>query len=121
MLETIKEPRAELSPYAPRIIHTQVHPDKIREIIGSGGKTIKKIVEETGAKLYDIYWTSIHCIGGCFEREAALKIINSIVEEVEVGKIYLGKVVNIREFWRFCTVDSRCSRYSWKRWDVSCL
>lgn len=102
MLETIKEPCAELSPYAPRIIHTQVHPDKIREIIGSGGKTIKKIVEETGAKIDieddgRVFIASVDASKG----EAALKIINSIVEEVEVGKIYLGKVVNIREFGAF--------------------
>lgn len=102
MLEAISEPRAELSKYAPRIINTQVDPDKIREIIGSGGKTIKKIVETTGAKIDieddgRVFIASIDSNQG----EEALRIINAIVEDVEVGRIYLGKVVNIRDFGAF--------------------
>ncbi|MEG0875094.1 MAG: polyribonucleotide nucleotidyltransferase [Clostridiales bacterium] len=102
MLDAINEPRKQLSMFAPRIINTQVHPDKIREIIGSGGKTIKKIVEVTGAKVDieddgRVFISSIDASQG----EAALKIINSIVEDVEVGRVYLGKVVNIRDFGAF--------------------
>lgn len=105
MLEAIAEPRAELSEYAPRIINTKVHPDKIREIIGSGGKTIKKIVEETGAKIDieddgSVYIASVDAQKG----EAALKIIEAIVEEVEVGKIYEGTVVKIADFGAFVQI-----------------
>lgn len=102
MLEAIATPRAQLSAYAPRIINTKVHPDKIREIIGSGGKTIKKIVEETGAKIDieddgSVYIASVDAEKG----EAALKIIEAIVEEVEVGRIYQGTVVKIADFGAF--------------------
>lgn len=102
MLEAIAEPRAELSRYAPRIIRTMVHPDKIREIIGSGGKTIKKIVEETGAKIDieddgRVFIASVDADMG----EKALSIINAIVEDVEVGRVYLGKVVKIADFGAF--------------------
>ena len=105
MLEAIAEPRAELFEYAPRIINTKVHPDKIREIIGSGGKTIKKIVEETGAKIDieddgSVYIASVDAKKG----EAALKIIEAIVEEVEVGKIYEGTVVKIADFGAFVQI-----------------
>ncbi|MBQ6809920.1 MAG: S1 RNA-binding domain-containing protein, partial [Firmicutes bacterium] len=105
MLDAIAEPRAELSEYAPRIINTKVHPDKIREIIGSGGKTIKKIVEETGAKIDieddgSVYIASVDAKKG----EAALKIIEAIVEEVEVGKIYEGTVVKIADFGAFVQI-----------------
>ena len=105
MLEAIDKPRAELSEYAPRIINTKVHPDKIREIIGSGGKTIKKIVEETGAKIDieddgSVYIASVDAQKG----EAALKIIEAIVEEVEVGKIYEGTVVKIADFGAFVQI-----------------
>ena len=105
MLEAIKEPRPELSQYAPRIINTKVHPDKIREIIGSGGKTIKKIVEETGAKIDieddgSVYIASVDAAKG----EAALRIIEAIVEEVEVGRIYQGTVVKIADFGAFVQI-----------------
>lgn len=105
MLEAINQPRAELSEFAPRIINTKVHPDKIREIIGSGGKTIKKIVEETGAKIDieddgSVYIASVDAKKG----EAALRIIEAIVEEVEVGKIYEGTVVKIADFGAFVQI-----------------
>ena len=102
MLEAIAEPRAELSPYAPRILRTSIHPDKIREVIGSGGKVIKKIVEETGAEIDieddgRIFISSVDAAKG----ERALEIINNIVAEPEVGKIYTGKVVKVMEFGAF--------------------
>lgn len=102
MLDSITAPRQQLSKWAPRIINTQVHPDKIREIIGSGGKTIKKIVETTGAKIDieddgRVFIASVDAEAG----EQALEIINAIVADVEVGKTYLGKVVNIRDFGAF--------------------
>ncbi len=105
MLKTISEPRAELSPYAPKIITTQIHPDKIRDVIGPGGKTIKKIIMETGVKI------DIEDDGKVFiatqDIEAgkkALKIIAGLVEEVEVGKIYLGKVMRLMNFGAFVEI-----------------
>ena len=105
MMEAISEPRKELSQYAPRIIHTSVHPDKIREVIGSGGKVIKKIIEETGTQIDieddgSIYIASTDAAKG----EEALRIIQSIVEEPEVGKIYTGKVVKVMDFGAFVEI-----------------
>ncbi|MDD2568529.1 MAG: polyribonucleotide nucleotidyltransferase [Clostridia bacterium] len=105
ILEAINAPRAELSEYAPRIIRTTVHPDKIREVIGSGGKVIKKIIEETGAQIDieddgSIFISSVDAKKG----EAALEIIESIVEEPEMGKIYEGKVVKIMDFGAFVEI-----------------
>jgi polyribonucleotide nucleotidyltransferase len=105
MLKVIREPRTELSPYAPLIITTTIHPDKIRDVIGPGGKTIKKIIEETGVKI-DIEDDGKVYIAA-YDGEAgkkALKIIASIVEEVEVGRIYMGKVVRIMNFGAFVEV-----------------
>ena len=96
MLETIPEPRVELSPYAPRILQFTIHPDKIREVIGSGGKTINGIIAETGVKI------DIEDDGRVFiaspdmaAAEKAKKIIDSICHDIEVGEVFLGKVVNI--------------------------
>ena len=103
--EAIAEPRAELSEYAPRIIRTTVHPDKIREVIGSGGKVIKKIIEETGAQIDieddgSVFISSVDARKG----EEALEIIKSIVAEPEIGKIYEGRVVKIMDFGAFVEI-----------------
>ena len=105
MLEAIVEPRAELSRYAPRIITTQIHPDKIRDVIGSGGKIIKKIVEETGAQIDieddgRVFIASVEADKG----EQALAIIRAIVAEPEVGQIYKGTVVKIMDFGAFVEI-----------------
>ncbi len=105
MLDVIAEPRQELSPYAPRIITIQINPDKIREVIGSGGKVIKKIIEVTGAGIDieddgRVFIASVDMAAG----EKALEIINNIVAEPEVGKIYKGKVVKIMEFGAFVEI-----------------
>ena len=96
MLETIAAPREELSPYAPRILQFTIHPDKIREVIGSGGKTINGIIAETGVKI------DIEDDGRVFiaspdteAAEKAKKIIETICHDIEVGEVFLGKVVNI--------------------------
>ncbi len=96
MLETIAEPRAELSPYAPRVLQFTIHPDKIREVIGSGGKTINKIVADTGVKI-DIEDDGRVFILSPDEKAsaAAKKMIDDIVRDIEVGQVFLGKVVNI--------------------------
>ena len=96
MLECIAEPRAEMSPYAPRILRFTINPDKIREVIGSGGKTINGIIAKTGVKI-DIEDDGRVFIASSDEAAAAeaKKIIDSIVKDIEVGDVILGKVVNI--------------------------
>ncbi|MBE7049872.1 MAG: polyribonucleotide nucleotidyltransferase [Ruminococcaceae bacterium] len=102
MLKAIPEPREHLSEYAPKIITTKVPVDKIKDVIGSGGKTIQKIIAETGVKI------DIEDDGSVFilttDEEAgnkALSIVEGIVAEPEVGKIYTGKVVKIIEIGAF--------------------
>ncbi len=96
MNEALSQPRAELSPYAPKIIQFTIDPDKIREVIGSGGKTINKIIDETGVKI------DIEDDGRVFistpDADAAANAkrkIMSIVREIRAGDVYLGKVTRI--------------------------
>ena len=102
MMETISEPRAELSPYAPRIITFKIDPDKIREFIGSGGKTINGIIAQTGVKI-DIEDDGTVYIASPDQAAAAeaRRIIDGIVRDVEVGDVILGTVVGIKEFGAF--------------------
>lgn len=105
MLECIAEPRKDISKNAPRIISMSIHPDKIREVIGSGGKVIKKIVEETGAQV-DIDDNGSIAIASV-DSEAGLKakqIIEAIVAEPVVGEVYTGKVVGVKEFGAFVEI-----------------
>ena len=102
MLKAIAQPREHLSEYAPKIITTKVPVDKIKDVIGSGGKTIQKIIAETGVKI------DIEDDGSVFilttDEEAgnkALSIVEGIVAEPEVGMIYTGKVVKIIEIGAF--------------------
>lgn len=105
MTEAISAPSEELSKWAPRILNMQIHPDKIREVIGSGGKIIKKIVEVTGAQVdvEDDGRIFISCVES-EKAEAAKAIIENIVAEPEVGKIYKGKVVKIMDFGAFVEI-----------------
>ncbi|HML95921.1 MAG TPA: polyribonucleotide nucleotidyltransferase [Thermodesulfobacteriota bacterium] len=99
MAEILDQPRGDISPFAPRIISIQINPEKIKDVIGSGGKTIKKIVEVTGAQI-DIDDSGRVNIASP-DRDAcdrAVKIIQGIVEEIEVGKIYRGTVKRILDF-----------------------
>ena len=102
LLAAIAAPREEMSQYAPKVITTQIHPDKIRDVIGTGGKVIQKIVADTGAQI-DIEEDGRVIIMSVNQEGAkqALKIIEGIVEEPEVGKIYHGKVVRIMDFGAF--------------------
>ena len=102
MMETISAPREELSPYAPRIISFKIHPDKIREVIGSGGKTINKIIADTGVKIdiNDDGTVFIASVDAASAAEAK-RIIDGIVKDIEVGDVYLGTVVGIKEFGAF--------------------
>jgi polyribonucleotide nucleotidyltransferase len=105
MLEVISEPRPELSPYAPRIITTTIDPDKIREVIGPGGKMIKKIIEETGVQIdiEDDGRVFIAAVDGEAGKKA-LRIIEDLTRDVEVGKIYIGKVQRIMNFGAFVEI-----------------
>jgi polyribonucleotide nucleotidyltransferase len=105
MLQAIPTHREELSPFAPRIITTVIHPDKIRDVIGPGGKIIKKIVDETGVKIdiEDDGRVFIAAIDGEAGKKA-LKIIESITKEIEVGKTYNGKVTRVMDFGAFVEV-----------------
>jgi len=96
MLETLPVPRPELSPYAPRVLQFTINPDKIREVIGSGGKVINKIVADTGVKI-DIEDDGRVFILSPDEKAsaAAKKMIDDIVRDIEVGQVFLGKVVSI--------------------------
>jgi polyribonucleotide nucleotidyltransferase len=102
MLETIEGPRAELSPFAPRIETIYVPVDKIRDVIGSGGKVIRGIQEETGATIEIQEDGTVHIAAIDGEAgDAARDIILSIVKEPEVGEVYDGEVVGIKDFGAF--------------------
>jgi len=105
MKQCLPEPRPELSPNAPRVYTMAIDTEKIREVIGPGGKVIKKIIEDTGCKI------DIEQDGRVFitapNEEAGMKakgIISEITEDVTVGKIYLGRVTGIRDFGAFVDI-----------------
>ncbi|MDO4605442.1 MAG: polyribonucleotide nucleotidyltransferase [Helcococcus sp.] len=102
ILEAIPAPRPEVSPNAPRIFTIQIKPEKVREVIGSGGKTINKIIDETGVKI-DITDEGLITVTSSDGESGkrAIEIIESIVEEPEVGDVYLGKVIKIMNFGAF--------------------
>ena len=105
MTETLAAPRSDLSKYAPRIITLKINPERIGELIGPGGKNIKRIVEESGCEInieddgtVKIY--SVSAEGMKIAREA----VESMTAEIEVGKVYRGKVVTIKEFGCFVEI-----------------
>lgn len=107
IFEEISEPRPELSKYAPRYVSMRIDPDKIRLVIGPGGKTINKIVEETGAKI-DISEEDpglIMIYSASHEgADAAKAQIEFLTKDVEVGEIYMGKVMRIMSFGAFIEI-----------------
>ena len=107
MLPVISNPRKEISEYAPRIVSTKIKVDKIKDVIGPGGKMINKIIDETGVKI------DIEEDGQVFiystendKAERALEMIEDIVREIEVGGIYYGEVNRLMNFGAF--IDLRC-------------
>ena len=105
MLACIDRPAAELSPYAPRVETIKIKTDKIRDVIGTGGKVVKKIIDETGVQI------DIHEDGNVFSSSVdaegmkkARKMIEDIVREVEVGEVYTGKVTRLMKFGAFVEV-----------------
>jgi polyribonucleotide nucleotidyltransferase len=105
MIETLGAPRQNLNPFAPRIISMKISQDKIKDVIGSGGKVIRSIVEQTGAKI-DIEDDGTINIASADEAAAnkAKEIIKGIVQEAEVGKLYMGKVRKIMDFGAFVEI-----------------
>jgi polyribonucleotide nucleotidyltransferase len=105
ILETLPGPRPELSRYAPRIITITIDQEKIRDVIGPGGKTIRKIIEDTGVQI-DIeddgraFIAAVDAEAG----QKALHIIECLTKDVEVGKIYMGKVTRLMDFGAFVEV-----------------
>ena len=102
MNECISEPNKELSPYAPKILSFNINPDKIKDVIGSGGKMINKIIDETGVKI-DITDEGLVMVASTDTAmmERAKEIILSITEELEIDKTYTGTVERILQFGAF--------------------
>ncbi len=105
MRETIERTREELSIYAPRIITTQIKTEKIKDLIGPGGKNIKGIIDQTGVKINveDSGLVRIYSSNAKMA-EKALEMIKTLTQEVEVGKVYLGKVKRIVDFGAFVEI-----------------
>ena len=102
MEAAIPSPRADLSPYAPRIVVLKIAVDKIREVIGPGGKMVNKIIDETGVKIDIEDDGTIYIASPDGEAAAqAKKIIEDLVREVEVGEIYMGTVVRVESYGAF--------------------
>jgi polyribonucleotide nucleotidyltransferase len=105
MAETISEPRTELSKYAPRITVMRINPEKIGMLIGPGGKNIKRLVDESGCEIDIEDDGTVKIFSVSAEgMEIAKKEIEAIGAEIEVGKIYLGRVVTLKEFGAFVEV-----------------
>ncbi|HEY7125013.1 MAG TPA: polyribonucleotide nucleotidyltransferase [Ktedonobacterales bacterium] len=105
MLDTIPEPRLELSPHAPRIQTIKINPEKIGALIGPGGKMIRKIQEDTGAKIDidDDGTVHITCVSE-EDMQRALDMVRSLTEEIEIGKIYNGVVRRLVDFGAFVEI-----------------
>lgn len=105
MNDTLDKGREIMSPYAPKIVSFEINPDKIREIIGPGGKIIKKIIEDTEVGINISDEGRVEIAGVEQEKiDLAISIINKICEEVEPGKVYLGKVKKVMDFGAFVEV-----------------
>jgi len=105
MLEVLPEARADINPFAPRIITIKINPEKIREIIGKGGSMIRKIQEETGTEINveDDGTVEIAAVNSDNSRRA-IQWIESLTREVEVGALYMGKVTRIMGFGAFVEI-----------------
>lgn len=105
MNQTISQPRPELSPYAPRIIFLKIKPEKIGDVIGTGGKIIRGIIEKSGAKV-DIEDDGTVLIASVDQKagEMAKEMVLQLVEEPEIGKTYKGKVKRITTFGAFVEI-----------------
>ncbi|OPZ60886.1 MAG: Polyribonucleotide nucleotidyltransferase [Deltaproteobacteria bacterium ADurb.Bin510] len=102
MTKTIDKPKEEISPYAPRVYSLQINPDKIRDVIGPGGKMIKEITAKSDTKIeiqdtgkIEIYATDMA------HAQIAIDMIKALTEDLEIGRIYTGKVAKIMDFGAF--------------------
>ena len=111
MLESLDKPREEISQYAPAIVTIKINPDKIRDVIGPGGKMIRSIQSETNTRVEidDTGLVKIAAISKA-EGDAAMKLIQGIVMEPEVGRIYEGTVVKVMDFGAFVQISSPITR-----------
>jgi polyribonucleotide nucleotidyltransferase len=122
MKKTIDKPRAEMSPLAPRIETMQINPEKIRDVIGSGGKIINKIIADTGVKI-DIEDSGLVLVtsNNAEGMKKALDIIHNLTREIKIGEEFKGKVVKIMDFGAFVELtpghDGMChiSELAWTR------
>lgn len=105
MKAVINTPRATLSPFAPRIVTIQIKPERIKDVIGTGGKVIKGIIMETGVKM-DVQDSGLVSIASAdaASLQRAVDIVNGIIAEAELNKIYNGKVVRITDFGAFVEI-----------------
>ena len=105
MVKTIDKPRAEMSEFAPRITTIKIHPDKIRDVIGKGGVTIRSITEETGTSIdiEDDGTIKIAAVDGDAAK-AAIARIEALTRDVQVGEVYEGKVAKLMDFGAFVTI-----------------
>ena len=103
--KTISTPREQLSEYAPRVVAIKINPSKIGELIGPGGKNIRKITEETGAKIdiEDDGTVRVAAVDGT-AGDAAMALVKGITEEPEIGKVYQGTVRKLMNFGAFCEI-----------------
>ncbi|MGC9964671.1 MAG: polyribonucleotide nucleotidyltransferase [Syntrophobacteraceae bacterium] len=105
MKGAIAEPRAQLSPYAPRVVTIQINPDKIREVIGPGGKVIRAIVAETGAKIdIDDSGRVVVMSPDAEACDKAIQKIRSIAAEPEIGQLYMSRIVRVTDFGAFAEI-----------------
>lgn len=106
MLACLGRPRQEISEHAPRLLQIRINPDKIGLVIGPGGKQVKKIQEETGAKVEIVDDSGLIQVASVNEASAlaAIDRIKAITEDVEIGKIYEGRVVSVKDFGAFVEV-----------------
>ena len=106
MAQAIDKPRAQMSPLAPRITTFKINPEKIREVIGPGGRNIRRIIEETGASI-DIEDDGSVSVASndAVKSDRAIELIRTITDDVEVGKIYQSKVKRITNFGAFCEIS----------------
>ena len=105
MLECIDKPAADLSPYAPRVETIKIKKEKIRDVIGTGGKVVKKIIDETGVEIDihedgNVFISSVDAEG----MKKAKQMIEDIVREVEVGEVYTGRVTRLMKFGAFVEI-----------------
>ncbi len=105
MMEVLDAPRKSLSPYAPRIVTLEINPDKIKNVIGPGGKMIRKITEESGAQIEVTDDGKVVIMSpDASANDKAVKLVHQVTDDAEVGKIYIGTVKRIMNFGAFVEI-----------------